>query len=155
RPEQGRVPDPHQPQDPRGPDGIPGPARVLAQPRTHAGDRGFLAAAGAVQDFWRNSGFHLLERDAHGRLSVTDDFLRAYLLRPEIRPVDESGPNEVALHGSLLDDPRREVSGPELQGIEDGDARDNYGILLAFLARLKRAESVEACYLGLFTAGDI
>jgi hypothetical protein len=107
-----------------------------------------------VQDFWRNSGYHLLERDAQGRLSVTDDFLRAYLLRPEIRPVDESGPKEIALHESLLDDPRRDVSAPELEGIEDGDARDNYRILLAFLARLKRARSVEACYLEIFS-GDI
>ena len=108
-----------------------------------------------MQDFWRNSGFHLLERDAHGRLSVTDDFLRAYLLRPEIRPVDESGPNEVALHESLLEDPRREVSGPELQGIEDGDARDNYRVLLAFLSRLKDAQSLESCYLGIFSGGDV
>jgi uncharacterized protein DUF6352 len=107
-----------------------------------------------VQDFWRNSGYHLLERDAQGRLSVTDDFLRAYLLRPEIRPVDESGPKEIALHESLLDDPRRDVSAPELEEIEDGDARDNYRILLAFLARLKRARSVEACYLEIFS-GDI
>ena len=37
-----------------------------------------------MPDFWRNSGFHLLERDAAGRLRVTDDFLRAYLLRPEM-----------------------------------------------------------------------
>ena len=51
-----------------------------------------------AQDFWRNSGFHLLERNGAGRLRVTDDFLRAYLLRPEIRPVEESGPGEIALH---------------------------------------------------------
>jgi len=108
-----------------------------------------------VQDFWRNSGYHLLERDAQGRLVVTDDFLRAYLLRPEIRPVDESGPNEVALHDSLLDDPRREVPESELEGIEDGDARDNYRILLRFLSRLKRAASLESCYLGIFSGGDI
>jgi hypothetical protein len=104
-----------------------------------------------VQDFWRNSGFHLLERDAQGRLSVTDDFLRAYLLRPEIRPVGESGPNEVALHESLLGDPRREVAAPELEAIEDADARDNYRVLLGFLERLKRAESLESCYLGIFS----
>ena len=108
-----------------------------------------------MQDFWRNSGFHLLGRDAQGRLSVTDDFLRAYLLRPEIRPVEESGPKEIALHQALLDDPRREVAGPELQGIEDADARDNYRILLDFLARLKRAESLESCYLGIFSGGDV
>ena len=108
-----------------------------------------------MQDFWRNSGFHLLGCDAQGRLSVTDDFLRAYLLRPEIRPVEESGPNEIALHEALLDDPRREVGAPELQGIEDADARDNYRILLDFLARLKRAESLESCYLGIFSGGDV
>ncbi len=30
-----------------------------------------------AQDFWRHSGFHLLRRDASGRLVVSDDFLRA------------------------------------------------------------------------------
>jgi len=108
-----------------------------------------------VQDFWRNSGFHLLGRDAQGRLSVTDDFLRAYLLRPEIRPVEESGPNEIALHEALLDDPRREVAAAEVQGIEEADTRDNYRILLDFLARLKRAESLESCYLGIFSGGGV
>jgi len=106
-----------------------------------------------VQDFWRNSGFHLLERDAEGRLSVTDDFLRAYLLRPEIRPVEESGPGEIALHQALLEDPRQDVSAPLLESVEDADARDNYGILLAFLGRLKRAASLESCYLGIFSGG--
>ena len=108
-----------------------------------------------MQDFWRNSGFHLLDRDAAGRLSVTDDFLRAYLLRPEIRPVEESGPREIAMHEGLLDDPRREVAASELAGIEDADARDNYRILLDFLARLKRAPSLEACYLEIFSGGTV
>jgi len=108
-----------------------------------------------VQDFWRNSGFHLLERDAEGRLSVTDDFLRAYLLRPEIRPVEESGPAEIALHEALLEDPRRDVGAPGLESIEDADARDNYRILLSFLGRLKRAASLESCYLGIFSGGGV
>ena len=108
-----------------------------------------------MQDFWRNSGYHLLERDAQGRLSVTDDFLRAYLLRPEIRPVDESGPHEIALHEALLDDPRREVAQTELEGVEDADARDNYRILLDFLGRLTRAQSLESCYLGIFSGSAV
>ena len=108
-----------------------------------------------MQDFWRNSGFHLLERDAQGRLAVTDDFLRAYLLRPEIRPVDESGPREIALHEALLEDPRRDVSAPALAEVEDADARDNYRILLAFLGRLKRAASVESCYLDIFSGDNL
>ena len=107
-----------------------------------------------AQDFWRNSGFHLLERDAAGRLRVTDDFLRAYLLRPEIRPAEESGPGEIALHGQLMDGPRRAVSPKDLESIEDEDARFNYRVMLDFRARLLAADSVEACYLGLF-AGDV
>ena len=61
-------------------------------------------------DFWRHSGFHLLDRDSAGRLVITDDFLRAYLLRPEIRPIDETGPLERALHDALMDEPRRTVN---------------------------------------------
>jgi len=107
------------------------------------------------QDFWRNSGFHLLERDDEGRLSITDDFLRAYLMRPEIRPVEESGPNEIALHEALLEEPRRDPPASALDAIEDADARDNYGVLLAFLGRLKRAASLESCYLEIFSGGEV
>jgi hypothetical protein len=103
-----------------------------------------------AQDFWRNSGFHLLERDASRRLRVTDDFLRAYLLRPEIRPVEESGPGERALHERLLDEPRRPVYAADLATIEDEDTRSNYRVVLDFRARLLGAESLEACYIGLF-----
>jgi hypothetical protein len=103
-----------------------------------------------AQDFWRNSGYHLLERDAAGRLRVTDDFLRAYFLRPEIRPVEESGPAERALHDALLGDPRRPVDSQALEAIEDADARFNYRVLLDFRARLLAAETIEACYLAVF-----
>jgi hypothetical protein len=103
------------------------------------------------QDFWRNSGFHLLERSG-GRLRVTDDFLRAYLLRPELRPVEESGPGEIALYERLLDEPRRPVAAGELEAVEDADARGNLSMWLAFRARLLDADSVEACYRGLFDA---
>ncbi|MGC2518028.1 MAG: DUF6352 family protein [Burkholderiales bacterium] len=108
-----------------------------------------------MPDFWRNSGFHLLERDGEGRLAVTDDFLRAYLLRPEVRPIDESGPNEIALHEALVEEPRRAVDADTLARIEDADARDNYRVLLAFFERLKRAASLEACYMGIFSAADV
>src|SRR5712691_8110130 len=107
------------------------------------------------RDFWRNSGFHLLERDREGRLSITDDFLRAYLMRPEIRPVEESGPNEVALHEALLEDPRQDPDASALALVEDADARDNYRVLLAFLGRLKRAASLESCYLEIFSGGEV
>lgn len=103
-----------------------------------------------MPDFWRASGYGLLGRRADGRLGVSDDFLRAYFLRPEIRPVEESGPHERALHASLLDSPRRAVLESDLQAVEDSDARENYRILLAFRDRLTNAESLEDAYLGLF-----
>jgi Family of unknown function (DUF6352) len=105
-----------------------------------------------VQDFWRNSGFHLLERNGAGRLRVTDDFLRAYLLRPELRPVEESGPGEIALHDRLLGEPRRPVAAGELEAVEDADARANLRVWLDFRARLLGTDSLEACYRGLFDA---
>jgi hypothetical protein len=100
-------------------------------------------------EFWRNSGFHLLERDAAGRLRVTDDFLRAYYLRPEIHPVEESGEGERRVHAALMEDPRR---GIDLAAIEDPDARDNYRIVLDFRRKLLEAGTVEGCYLALFRA---
>ncbi len=108
-----------------------------------------------MADFWRNSGFHLLQRKPDGRLAITDDFLRAYLLRPEIAPIDESGPAERALHESLLDSPRRTVGEVELAHIEDADTRFNYGVMLGFRQRLLQSDSVERCYLDLFRGGEL
>src|SRR5262249_62301745 len=51
-------------------------------------------------------------------------------------------------------DPRQEVGTARLEAVEDADVRDNYRVLLGFLARLSRAESVESCYLGIFS-GDV
>src|SRR5688572_5200906 len=103
-----------------------------------------------LPDFWRNSGFHLLERDPAGRLRVTDDFLRAYYLRPEIHPVDESGDAELELHASLMAQPRRAVCEEDLLRVEDEDARANYRVLLRFRQRLLEAGSVEGAYMALF-----
>jgi hypothetical protein len=106
-----------------------------------------------LPDFWRNSGFHLLERDPAGRLRVTDDFLRAYYLRPELHPVEESGDAEVRLHASLMEEPRRRISEKDLESIEDADALDNYRAVLKFRDRLLAAGTVEGCYMSLFRAG--
>jgi hypothetical protein len=76
-------------------------------------------------------------------------------VRPEIRPVEESGPNEIALHEALLENPRRQPVAPALETIEDADARDNYRVVLAFLGRLKRAASLESCYMEIFSGGDV
>ncbi len=103
-----------------------------------------------MTDLWPGSGFHLLTRDAAGRLVVTDDFLRAYLLRPEIAPVAESLAAERELHAELLTDPRREVDPARLTALGDPDATENYQVMLAFRDRLLASGSVEACYRGLF-----
>ncbi len=94
-----------------------------------------------MPEFWVNSGFHLLERDGDGHLAVTDDFLRAYLMRPEMRPVAESCAAERALHGELTDDPRAPIAPPRIAEIADADARENYQVLLAFRDRLLLART--------------
>jgi hypothetical protein len=103
-----------------------------------------------MPDFWPACGYRLLEVDAAGRLRVTDDFLRSFLLRPELAPVPESCATELALHGALLDDPSRATSEPDIAGIADPDARDNYRIWMRFRDRLLRAPTLEGAYTGLF-----
>ena len=85
-------------------------------------------------------------------MTVTDDFLRAYYLRPEIHPVEESGEGERRLHASLMESPRRSITAEVLNGIEDPDARDNYRVLLNFRNKLLEAGTVEGCYMSLFKA---
>jgi len=47
------------------------------------------------------------------------------------------------------------VDASALERVEDVDARDNYRVLLAFLGRLKRAASVESCYLEIFSGSAV
>ena len=109
-----------------------------------------------MDDFWRDSGFHLLSPTPDGHLAVTDDYLRAYFNRPEVRPVPESCPAERALHASLIKTPRLAVSDADLASLADLDARDNYRHVLALRDLLVAAGTVEKCYLDLFlTDGGI
>lgn len=104
-------------------------------------------------DFWLSSGHHLLDRTPEGRLEVTDDFLRAYLARPEIRPVEESCAAELALHRSLLADPRAEVPPERLASLGDPDARENYEVWLGFRDTLAAHSTLEEGYLALVRGG--
>jgi hypothetical protein len=88
-------------------------------------------------------------------LRVTDDFLRAYFLRPELHPVEESCAAEHALHSALMDDPRRRVAASEIEAVTDEDARENYRLLLRFRERLLEAGTIEGCYATLFRGGDV
>ncbi|HEX5957885.1 MAG TPA: DUF6352 family protein [Hyphomicrobiaceae bacterium] len=98
-------------------------------------------------DFWFSCGHHLLDRDGDGRLAITDDFLKAYLARPELAPPAEACAAERALHQRLLADPRQAVRGDEIAAIADADARENWEVMLSFRDQLARHATLEACYL--------
>jgi hypothetical protein len=100
-----------------------------------------------VRDFWLSCGHHLLDRDADGRLLVTDEFLKAYLARPEIAPPAQACAAERTLHGRLLDHPRRPVGREEVAAIADADARENWEVMIAFRDQLARHATLEAAYL--------
>jgi hypothetical protein len=108
-----------------------------------------------MPDFWPSCGYRLLEAGADGRLHVTDDFLRSFLVRPELAPVPESCPAELALHDALLAAPQRAVAAAELDAVADPDARENYAIWLRFRARLTAADSLEAAYTALFRGDGV
>ena len=59
----------------------------------------------------------------------------------------------MALHASLMQEPRRAVPHDELNRLKDRDARDNYEIVLRFRDRLLQAGTVEGCYMNLFRGG--
>ncbi len=108
-----------------------------------------------MPDFWPSCGYRLLTVGTDGRLTVTDDFLRSYLVRPELAPIRESCAAELALHDALLANPRKNVGADELAAIADPDARENYGIWLRFRARLLAANSLEAAYVELFHGNGV
>ena len=108
-----------------------------------------------MAEFWKGSGFGLLDRDDDGNLAVTDDFLRAYLERPELAPVEESCDAERALHADLVADPRRAVEAVRIDALADPDARENYHAIIAFRDKLFDGGTVEACYFDLFRAGEV
>ena len=106
-----------------------------------------------MPDFWRHSGYHLLERRGDGLLGITDAFLRAYVERPEMRLAAESCDAERALHAALVRNSREAVSADRVAALADADARDNYRAMLEVRDRLAAAGMVDDCYLGLFRDG--
>ena len=104
-----------------------------------------------MREFWVNSGLALLDIDEQGGLHVTDDFLRAYLLRPELAPIDESCDAERQLHQDLLREPTREVGDEALGLLADTDARENYQLFLRYRTRLLAAPTLQAAYMRIQT----
>ena len=87
---------------------------------------------------------------ARGWCLPSDDFLRLFLLRPELAPVSESCASELALHATLMSTPAVAVGAKTLAGLKDADARESYTYFLRFRDDLLAAGSLEAYYLKLF-----
>ncbi|QOZ68233.1 DUF6352 family protein [Bradyrhizobium arachidis] len=106
-----------------------------------------------MNDFWIACGHHLLDREAGGGLCVTDEFLKAYFVRPELIPPDDACPVERRLHRELFVAPRRAVSVDEIAAIVDADARENWRLVLAVRDLLVRHRTLEAAYLAAVRSG--
>jgi hypothetical protein len=106
-----------------------------------------------MPDFWPSCGYRLLKVMPSGRLALTPEFLRSYLLRPELAPVPESNAAELELHEKMMNDPRRAVSSVEIAALGDEDARENYRVWLRFRDRLLAVDDLESGYASLF-AGE-
>jgi hypothetical protein len=106
-----------------------------------------------MPDFWLSCGHHLADRAAGGGLVVTDEFLKAYLARPELAPPPEACVVERTLHAALLAEPRRPVTADEIAAIADADARENWTVMIAFRDRLLAHRTIEAAYLDLVRGG--
>ena len=103
-----------------------------------------------MQNFWPSSGFSALQRNERGWLLPTDDYLRLFLARPELAPVPESCPTELALHAALVQSPGLPLTPSDLQALQDADARESYALFLQFRDGLLAAGTLEAYYLSLF-----
>jgi hypothetical protein len=106
-----------------------------------------------MKDFWVSCGHLLTDRDAGGGLLVTDELLKAYLARPELRLPLEACAAERRLHEALFEEPRRRVTPEEIAAIADADARQNWELMIAFRDRLLQQKTLEGAYLDLVRHG--
>lgn len=106
-----------------------------------------------MKDFWLACGHHLLDRDAGGGLVITDEFLKAYLARPELAPPPDACAAEKRLHTALLENPRRSVSKSDIAALADADARENWTLMVSFRDQLLRHKTIEAAYADLVRHG--
>ena len=106
-----------------------------------------------MTDFWLSCGHHLLDRDEGGGLVASDEFLKAYLARPELAPPPEACVVERTLHAALLTNPRRPVAAYEIAAMADRDARENWTLMVGFRDLLMALPTIEAAYLHLVRTG--
>mgnify|MGYP001796795521 CR=1 FL=1 len=105
--------------------------------------------------FWKSAGLHLAQQADNGWLETTADFIRAYLTRPEVHPIDTSCNNEIALFEELMDNPFLTVDEDRLASLEDKDAAENYKVVLTYRNLLADAGTLEMAYLVLMRGGGI
>jgi len=103
-----------------------------------------------MTNYWTNSAYSTLAISPDHQLLVTDDFLRTYMARPELKLVPESCAAERSLHQRLTESPRAEVWEAEIAAMADEDIRKNYRVWLRYRARLLAASSLESFYMSLF-----
>lgn len=108
-----------------------------------------------MKDFWVSCGHHLLDREPGGGLVATDEFFKAYFIRPELMPPADACQAERQLHAALLAEPRRPVGADEISSIADPDARENWQFVLAFRELLLSHPTLEAAYLALMRGGTV
>ena len=102
-----------------------------------------------MHDFWLSCGHHLLDRSPDGGLVVTDEFLKAYLARPEMVPPEDACAAELALHQALLAHPRQPVEPWQIAAIADTDARENWGLMIDWRDHLVGYATLESAYLAI------
>ena len=100
----------------------------------------------SAQSLWPHAGYAQLKKDARGHLTVTDDFLRVLLLRPELAPIESSCAKEIEIHERLLQEPRLQLNAEALSAIQDKDAAENISVWLRFRNRILARPSLEASY---------
>ncbi len=108
-----------------------------------------------MAEFWKSSGYHLLKVNEQGHLDVTEDYIKAYLTRPEVHPVEDSCANEIATFEKLMADPFVVIDDAEIAQFADSDAQDNYRVVLGFKDMLIRHKTIESAYLNLMKSRDI
>ena len=101
-------------------------------------------------NYWANSAYSTLAISPDHQLLVTDDFLRTYMTRPELKLVPESCAAERSLHQRLTESPRAQVLEAEIAAMADEDIQENYRVWLRYRARLVAASSLESFYMSLF-----
>ena len=103
-----------------------------------------------MTNFWPHSAYKTLEVSPDNQLRVTDEFLRTYLLRPELNLVPESCDAERALHSRLSENPRAAIADQEITAMADPDIQVNYQVWLRYRSKLLAAPSLENFYMSLF-----